>query len=394
MNSRCRLLAVAFVLCLATQMWAANPWADQARDFGSRIASLTGPGTASLSIKNSSSIPNEQVTGIRRAIEAQLKANGVQLRENDVTSEVRITLSENARALVWIAEVQQGSETRVALLEIPLAQVKSKAPAVAPITLLKSLLLSQTAPILDALVLPGPRLVVLDPSFITLYDQVGGKWQLAQVFSVIHAAPFPRDLRGRLVPAADHPFDAFLPGVVCSAAPKFASSECHASDDPWPLGAQSAFFNSARNYFTGLMRPGFAKQLPPFYSAAVLPREKYSLWIFAGADNQMRTWDGVNLRTMGNSTRDWGSDVASIRSNCGVGTQLIVSAVGDDTAADSLRVFEVVDREPALVAAPLSFEGPVGALWPSPDQTSAVAIIHNLRQGTYDAYSVSISCAQ
>ena len=393
MKVRLRPLVIALVSCMAAHAWAASPWAVPAADLGARIAALTGPGTASLSIKNSSPIPHDQVVGIRRAIEAQLKSTGVQLREAEAASEVRVTLSENVRGYLWIAEVQQGSETRVAMLEIPRTDARPTAVSTTALIVRRSPLVSQAEPILDAITVPGPRLVVLGSSSIDLYDQVAGRWQSTQSFPVSHTAPFPRDVRGRIVASADHVFDAYLPGTVCSASQKVATVECHSSDDPWPLGVQSAFFNSARNFFSGLLKPGFTKQMPSFYSVATLPRANYTLWVFAGTDNVVRTWDGVNLRPVGN-TRDWGSDIASIRSGCGAGNQLLVTSAGDDSSGDAIRVFEVTDREPVLVASPLTVEGPVVALWPAPDQASAVAVVHNQQQGTYDAYSVSISCSQ
>jgi hypothetical protein len=393
MNSR-KLFAFALLLCLSAQAWATSAWTDSAQELASKILALTGPGVASLNIRNDSSIPNDQVAEVRRLIESKLKAGGVQLSEKEAASEVRVTLSENTRNYVWIAEVQQGSDLRTALLEVARAQTKPTGPQAASITLHKTLLFSQPAPILDALPLPGSRVVVLGASAITIYDHAEGKWLAKQSFPIVHATPFPRDIRGRLVPATDHLFDAYLPGVVCGAEEKLTSVNCHESDDPWPLGTLSAFFNSARNFFTGLMRPGFTKQLPPFYSAAAISREKPALWIFAGADNQARILDGVNLTPVGAAAREWGSDLVAVRSACGIGMQLIVSGSGDDSATDSLRVYEIPDREPVAVATSMAFDGPITALWPSADQTSAIAIVHSLYQGNFDAYNVSVSCNQ
>jgi hypothetical protein len=168
---------------------------------------------------------------------------------------------------------------------------------------------------------------------------------------------------------------------------------CRNTDDPWPIGGQKAFFNSARNYFTGTLVPGLGAQLPPFFSAATLPRANYTLWLFNGVDGQVRAYDGVELRAISN-TRNWGSDMISVRSNCGVGTQLLVSAAGDDTVADFLHVYEMVDREPNEVASQLAMDGPITALWQSADTSSAVAVVRNLQTGQYDAYNITIACNQ
>ena len=36
----------------------------------------------------------------------------------------------------------------------------------------------------------------------------------------------------------------------------------------------SAFYNSARNYFTGVVTPSVGVDLPPFYAAALIPRPR------------------------------------------------------------------------------------------------------------------------
>ena len=84
--------------------------------------------------------------------------------------------------------------------------------------------------------------------------------------------------------------------------------------------------------------------------------------------------------------------MVSVHSSCGLGTQLLVSAAGDDNATDSLHAYEIVDREPNEVSAPLAMDGPVTALWPNADATSAVAVIRNLQTGNYNAYTVTIAC--
>jgi hypothetical protein len=261
----------------------------------------------------------------------------------------------------------------------------------------KSFLISQREPILDAAIVDSASarsLLLLTRSSVGVYAWTTGRWNLQQSFPITHGAPFSADLRGRIVTAQDHLFDVYLPGVGCSSsasAPLTVS--CRDTDDPWPLGGRKAFFNSARNYFTGILVPGVAAQLPPFFSAATLPRVNYTLWLFNGLDGQVRVYDSVELRIIPN-TRDWGSDMVSVKSACGVGTQLLVSAAGDDTVADSLHAYEMVDREPNEVAAQLAMDGPITALWPSADAGSATAVVRNLQTGQYDAYNITIACNQ
>ena len=106
-----------------------------------------------------------------------------------------------------------------------------------------------------------------------------------------------------------------LPGVFCrSTATAPLALNCYESDDPWPLGADqsglSAFFAPTRNFFTGALSPGIEKQttVKAFYSAAMLPRDKYKLWIFATVDGQVHLLDGVTDQTA--ARLGWGSDIA------------------------------------------------------------------------------------
>jgi hypothetical protein len=386
-------LYVICVLALAVSAIAAN-WNEPSRALAKEIASASGPGTIGLSVTNLSSLSKEDVAEIQRAIEAQLRASGVRVgAAENANSEVRVTLSENLQGLVWVAEVKQGNNTQIAMVAVPRAQGAVASRSGPTVTVRKALLWLQPTQILDAIVLdnasPNARLMVLDPETITSYTIAGDKWQREQSWKITAGHPFPRDLRGLLVPNQNRGVDAYLPGTVCSLSGQ--SIVCHDGDDPWKIGQRAAFFNSGRNYFTGATAPASEGGVP-FYSAAWLERQNYSLGIFAGFDGRVYLTDGVNQRTISAAnTADWGSDIAAVKSSCGTGMQLLVTTNGDDTQTDSLRAFEIPDREPIQVSAPQEFPGPITALW-SHDATSAIAVARNLRTGQYEAYTVSITC--
>jgi hypothetical protein len=394
-----RPIAVLAVLsaCAPTAL-ATTKWDAATARLASQIAAITGPGNASLTFKNLSALSPSEIAAIRVPLEMQLRSGGIQLRDAaSSASEIQVTLSENVREWLIVAEVRQGPDTKVAIVGVDKSGAGGLAQAGSAMVLRKAFLISQTEPILDAAVVDAGsarNLLLLSRSSLAIYLWSAGKWNLQQSFPIAHGAPFPADLRGRIVIAQDHLFDAYLPGVSCTSsngAPMTLT--CRDTDDPWPIGGQKAFFNSARNYFTGTLVPGVGAQLPPFFSAATLPRANYTLWLFDGVDGQVRAYDGVELRAISN-TRNWGSDMISVRSNCGVGTQLLVSAAGDDTVADSLHAYEMVDREPNEVASQLAMDGPITALWPSADTSSAVAVVRNLQTGQYDAYNITIACNQ
>lgn len=394
-----RLVAVlAAVFAWAGTSVAATRWDAATARLASQITAITGPGNASLTFKNVSALSPSEVAAIRVPLETQLRSGGVQLRDAaNSASEIQVTLSENVREWLIVAEIRQGPDTKVAMVGVDKGGAGTLARAGSAMVLRKTFLISQSEPILDAAVVDSGtarNLLLLSRTSLGHYLWSAGKWNLQQSFPIAHGAPFAADLRGRIVVAQDHLFDAYLPGVSCTSSTGAPMTmTCRDTDDPWPIGGQKAFFNSARNYFTGILAPGIGTQLPPFFSAATLPRVNYTLWLFNGVDGQVRAYDSVELRTIPN-TRNWGSDMISLRSNCGVGTQLLVSAAGDDTVADSLHAYEMVDREPNEVASQLAMDGPITALWQSADASSAVAVVRNLQAGQYDAYNITIACNQ
>ena len=87
-----RLLRVlAAALASAVHCFAAAPettWAAPSARIAKEIAAISGPGTATLTIQNQSSIPDDELPTIQRDIEAQLQVNGIQIRsaENAATT--------------------------------------------------------------------------------------------------------------------------------------------------------------------------------------------------------------------------------------------------------------------------------------------------------------------
>jgi hypothetical protein len=267
-------------------------------------------------------------------------------------------------------------------------------------TVRRTPLWTQDVPILDVAIISAgsePHMIVLDAANVSLYKMTGGRWTPEQQVPIPRTRTGPRDVRGRLVAARGHFFDAYLPGMVCASTPAPPlSMNCGTGDDPWPIaGGQTAIFGASRNFFTGVVTPGIGKQtsVPAFYSAAGLARANYTLWIFARTDGSVHLMDGVNDVPV-RAARDWGSDLVAVKSSCGAGTQLLVSGAGDGEAADAVRAFEIADREPMEVSPSVEFSGPVTALWPSAEGRAAIAVVKNLKTGRFDAFELAITCGQ
>ncbi len=85
-----------------------------------------------------------------------------------------------------------------------------------------------------------------------------------------------------LLPEGGAAFEAWLAGMQCtgsyepSPAPGQWTASCQPSDDPWPMTQfeqaavpVKAFYNAARNYFTGVVTPNIGVDLPPFYCGRI-----------------------------------------------------------------------------------------------------------------------------
>jgi hypothetical protein len=390
-----KLSAVLACLLTMATLSSAAEWDEGTAALARNIASISGPGTMSLEIKNSSTLAVEKIPEIRRSLEAQLQASGIRVADtNTAATAVTLMLSENVQGYLWVAQIKQGSDVRVVMQSIARIQAPVSAAKSKSISIHLTMLIAQGQTILDAIQLPGlsPYLAVLEPEQVVIYRMNSGKWVPEQSFPISHSRVWPRDLRGRLVAGNDHLFDVYLPGTFCaSSAATPLRMECKDSDDPWPIGTQRAFYGASRNFFNGVLTPGIGKQtrIDPFYSAAALDRPNYTLWTMAGVDGRIRQYDGFNPRLV-SSARDWGSNITAVKSECG--SLLLATGNNDGTTGDSLHAHEVVDREPSEASTPVEFAGPITALWPSADQTSATAVVHNLKSEKYEAYNVTLIC--
>jgi hypothetical protein len=387
----------------------ASSLGDTARQLAHKIAAAAGPGAFALEVSNRSSLDDKSVREVRSALEAQLHLEGVSItKAEQAMGTVEVVLSESLREYVWTAEIVIGSdEKKVAMVSLPRSSMGTGTPLTAalPIVLKTTLLFAQEQPILDVALVEmpgGARLLVLNGGTVAIYRHHGanatGQWDLEASLPIAHSRTFPRDVRGRLLPRRDHLFDVYLPGTFCRSSSSAAASltlTCNDSDDPWPLtpddGSVRAFFAASRNFFTGALSPGIGKvsNVPSFYSAAAVPRSSYTLWVLAAVDGSLHVVDGMTDQLIRGGK--WGSDLAAVHSSCGTGVQLLVSESGD-TERDSLRAFEIPDRDPVAVSSAVDFDGRVVALWPESSGNGAAAIVKRKDTGWYEANRVSISC--
>jgi hypothetical protein len=417
-NSLRHLKEILIVVFLSCSVAGASDWSEPAQQLARKIVAVTGPCAIAVTTENRSSLAKKDFDAMSGTLRVDLEALGARAaKPEQAAAAAAVWLSENRQFYVWLAEIQQGAgESAVVMVTAPRGDGAGLARESMPMSLHKIPLWTQEDRILDVAVLEedtaAKTIAVLDGKKVSIYRLKSGKWQQAESLDIAHAGPWPRDLRGRVTaPAArDHLLEVYLPGVFCrSTATLPLTLSCRESDDPWPLmatagtsfptpvGAASAqplgaFYSTTRNFFGGALAPGIGKitNVGKFYSAASLPRDQYFLWLFAGTDGQIHFVDGVADQAM---KADWGSDIVSVKTPCGSGWQVLATGTAEN-GRDTIRAYEIADRDPVPVSAALDFSGEITALWAEAKGDNAIAVVRDQETGDYEALRVAVACSQ
>jgi hypothetical protein len=399
---RSRVLPLTFVICCC---WSTACYATDlktsAEELARKIAGGLGPGNIALSVTNASSLTPKESDEVDRDLRLQLAAAGIHLvKPEQAAISVDVTLSENTSGYVWVAVVRQGTtEPQVAIVALPRTETSAPIQELPPVALRKTLLWTQERQILDVLVLESvnpARLLVLDSENVGIYRAANGRWQPEQLLPIARSMPWPRDLRGHLVLRPDRGVDAYLPGVSCQISIDAAViMNCRERNDPWPVSSfvpVGAFFAPARNFFTGALTPAIGNQtsVSKFYSATPATRQNSTVWLTAAVEGNVHLLDGSTEQTL---SVHWGSNLASVRSSCGSGWQVLSDSPGLGSA-DSIKAYEIPDREAIPVSVPADFAGPVTGLWTEASGTSAIAVSKNVGTGNYEAYRLAVACGR
>lgn len=380
---------------------------DAARELAGKITTTIAPGEAVvLNIRNLSSLTAAEVAAVRHALEAELQSRALGLvQESAPHIEIRVTLSENFEGYLWVAEFARGETPVVAMVALARLAAAGRSRLASALVIQRELVWEQEEPILDLALLDTqggstPTMLVLEPAKVSVYRRETGRWDLWHWYPLPATRPWPRDLRGR-ISIRDHSFSAQLPGVECKGDfGKATKMECEESTAPWALvkGNEPSgefYFVAARNFFIdGQFRSGEGGgKLPPFFSAAAVRKNDRTYWIFMGVDGRARLYGKQSEEPEAIFT-GWGSDVAGIQTPCGSGGQVLATRPGDWTEPDTMRAYEVVDRDVVAVSPPVEFPGPVTALWPATDGSNAIAVVRNLKTERYEAYRLSFLCGR
>lgn len=389
------LFLAVIILAGAAQSWQIRTeWNDAAAELVGKLLERAGrPSVVSLALSNSSSLSSSDAAEIRRTLESQLASRGIRIvKPEQALSDVHITLSENAAGYLWVADVRSGTRREIVMTQVPRSEVIVAAPLSPALVLRKELVWSQYEPILDFAFWDNRSwLLVLEPRAVSLFRSHDGRWRLEETLPIPRSAAISADVRGRLLMLPDRKFEVFLPGQRCvGIADSGLTLECRQADDPWPLAGENsprAFFSSGRNFFTSVLTGNAPKPSVSFFSAARVEAGGREMWVFAGTDGRFRLFDGAEseLRVA------WGSALAAVKSGCGSGWQVLTTGAADWTERDSIQAFELASA-PTPATAAVEVSGPVTALLPAVEGSSANAVVRNLTNGKYEALSFSVSC--
>jgi hypothetical protein len=408
-------LALLFLIAYLAIASPATDWNAAEQQLGRKIVSLTGNGPVALRFENRCSLGRRDSEIIENGMRDVLQRMGVRLADQ-ASVEINISLSENVTSYVWVAQIdRQNLESEVALVSMPRSASSNLAPDSVPLVLNKIPLWTQAESILDIAVLQegaaSSRIAVLSPTSVSLYRGQAGGWQSEKTLEITHGQPWPRDLRGRVIPGSEHLLDVYLPGVFCTteAPPNTLALSCRDVNVPWPLisptlssarsasnalsgtasaiGAMNAFFATSRNFFTGELTRPIGKITTPgkFYSAAAIHSMNSELWLFSSLDGRIHLADGQTDQIL---PLQWGSDLTAVHTGCGAEWQVLAS----NTGGDSVRAYEFPDRNAVAVSAAVGLAGPLAALWTEAKGNSAIAVSRNQMTGSYEAFRLAVAC--
>lgn len=317
-------------------------WSDGVKALAEKIAAAVKPSrTVSLEVRNISSLGAGDVDAVRRALETELASQQIQM--DDGETKVVVTLSENDREAIWVAEIP-GSQKRAAKVAVVPVKARSsaKGTATATLSLSRELVWEQPERFLDFSVLYGvpgltfSELVVLEADALNYYESQGAGWSRLGTLKFPSVQKSQRDPLGTISVAEG---TVYAPGIRCTGKVEDRTKlEC-------------------------------------------------ALW-----SSNMMSGARVHFRFEKHDESDAG---ALLQTRCGNQMPAVLSGDRDWTQPDTLQGYLMDDfrQEGKPAGGALAFEGPVIVVHAEAKNTVR-AIVRNLRSGNYEAYIVTATCSQ
>jgi hypothetical protein len=375
------MLRVGLALLFGTLTAArahAQSMGEAAGQLAARISSpLQRRATVSLEFQNLTAVGPAELSSFQAALQEELRKLGLEpTGAGQPEIRLRVTLSENVRGLLFVAEVTSGENRQVVMLpwnRPPPTEAKPRVKiTIEPV-------LEQSEAMLD-LLLVDSQLLALSPSKVSSYKMTGGTWMPSGIAGVSWARPLPRDQHARME-IGPTGFRVFVPGTSCSGMlePEFKIT-CEPGNENWLFNPRDPLLAVRWVTDQNLLESESAKV--PFYAAA-------TGW-FATSEGRIADRTGAPLA----GSDGWGSEISSVENPCGSGWMALVSAAGDGQDHDQIQAYEVVDGQVVAVSDAISLPGPVTALWPAETRGQTTLVIRNSKTGNYEASRLGVACAE
>lgn len=301
----------------------------------------------------------------------------------DRSAVVSIACSQNLRERVCTADIRRGDAHEV-LMATRLHDAAPPSNAVSiPVVLELQPVLAQDQPILDV-ALVGPRLLVLDPGSLTIYEKSTDGWRRSGSRPIAAERPWPRDVRGKLRVDGGR-FESFLPGIGCRGTLEPFDVMCAGDERPWPIAIENDGIPPGRNAFA---MPGGRT----YFTVAPLGPDAGARWLVAADDGRLVFLDG-DRRPLAAMT-GFGSEVAAIVTSCASGSHVLTSPAAREPNQDTLQLFRVTRREVVDATPPVVLAGRLTTLWTNANGDGAIAVSRHPTTRRYEAFHIGVSCGR
>jgi hypothetical protein len=371
-------------LFFARAAWPADPLEDATRALARKVATALHGGVVSLEQQNLSSLDGSSFLNLAKEFQEELQHHGIEVGQKSVSAKLVLTVSQSLSVYVGVVQLRRGEQVENVVVSLGRVTFPEKEFSSRGLTLNKELLFSGDVPILDVIYQGSDRepLEVLSGTRITSYHREGDRWLPGSSIGLPRNEPPERDPVGRLSMGIDAMSAAF-PAEICNFSLSSKDS-CH------PNKQHIGLSELPEELLEG-------KKTPAWTAATKFEYQGDSAMLVAGKDGILRLFaEGPDPVA---SFSGFGSEITSLRSGCGNGWQVLTAGSGDWTVPDKVEAVEVRDEKLLPVSPSVSFDGPVIALRLGQKNSelqpvNAVAIVHNLQTGRYEAYRLTVTCAE
>jgi hypothetical protein len=322
-------------------------WKDAVAKLADEVAAATSPTSVILDVENISSLDVSSAGAIEAAVRVQLQRHSFSFAAEDSAAaqsvvRLQLSLSESAAEYVWVVQIindqSDGAVAPLMIVAAPKADFADARAEARTLSLEKRFVWKQAERFLDFALFKNATsgeltLLVLGTNRLTTYKPAGSQWQLSRTSPIPQVTPLSRDPQGTI---------DLKEGKI-----SLKGFECFGDSD-----------------LAGIVQCKVFK--PPRLLRGPI----------------------VDIPGLPNSVG------AGITEKCREEFVWLFTAEGDWTQSDSIRAFlEKGIPLPVLPAGnTLEFDGPVMVLRSGPEDNSVRAIVHNLKTGEYEAYSVTATC--